>query len=49
MIEGQLVDCSNELIVGNLTVSPIDREIAVQVSTLIGVSKNPLCYSIRYA
>ena len=37
MIEGQLVYCLNEFIVGNLTVSLTDGEVAVEVSALVRV------------
>ncbi len=48
MIEGELVDCTNEFIIGNLAVSPIDREVAIQISALIRMPKDPLGNPIRY-
>jgi len=47
MIEGQLVNCPNEFIVENFTVSPVDSEISSQIAALVRMSRNALSYSIR--
>ena len=42
MIEGELVDCTNEFIIGNLAVSPIDSKIAVEIAIRVRMPHDPL-------